>query len=124
METENGRTTVLVADDHVILRRGLIGIINHEADMCVVAEAGDGSEAVKRYNEHRPDVAIIDLAMPGIGGIEAIREIKEHHPDARLIILTTYDTDEDIKLVLKAGAQAYLLKDVASDDLIECRRSG
>jgi two-component system NarL family response regulator len=123
MEVENGGSiAVLVADDHVILRRGLMDIINHEADMRVVAEANDGPETVRRYNEHRPDVALIDLAMPGLGGIEVIRMIKASHPDARLIILTTYDTDEDIDLGFKAGAQAYLLKDLTSEDLVECIR--
>jgi two-component system NarL family response regulator len=123
MEIENGRSiTVLVADDHAILRRGLMDIINHEADMRVVAEAGDGPEAVKRYQEYRPDIALIDLAMPGIGGVEVIRLIKASHPEARLIILTTYDTEEDITLGFKAGAQAYLLKDMTSEDLVECVR--
>jgi two-component system NarL family response regulator len=123
MEIENGRSiAVLVADDHAILRRGLIDIINHEADMRVVAEANDGPESVRRYDEYRPDVALIDLAMPGLGGIEVIRMIKASHPDAKLIILTTYDTDEDIELGFKAGAQAYLLKDVTSEDLVECIR--
>jgi two-component system, NarL family, response regulator len=123
MATENRRCiTVLAADDHAILRRGLADIINHEADMRVVAEACDGPEAVKRYKEYRPDVALIDLAMPGIGGVEVIRAIKASHPEARLIILTTYDTEEDIELGFRAGAQAYLLKDVASEELVECIR--
>jgi two-component system, NarL family, response regulator len=120
MEVENGRSiAVLVADDHTILRRGLMDIINQEVDMRVVAEASDGPEAVRLYNEYRPDVALIDLAMPGLGGVEVIRMIKASHPSARLIILTTYDTDEDIELGFKAGAQAYLLKDLTSEDLVE-----
>jgi two-component system NarL family response regulator len=123
MAVANRRSiAVLVADDHTIFRRGLMDIINHDADMYVVAEASDGPEAVKRYDEYRPDVALIDLAMPGVGGVEAIRMIKASHPDARLIILTTYDTDEDVELGFKAGAQAYLLKDVTSEDLVECIR--
>jgi two-component system NarL family response regulator len=123
MSMENRRSiTVLVADDHAILRRGLIDIINHEADMRVVAETSDGPETVRRYDEYRPDVALIDLAMPGLCGIEVIRTIKASHPEARLIILTTYDTDEDIDQGFKAGAQAYLLKDVTSEDLVACIR--
>jgi two-component system NarL family response regulator len=123
MSIENRRRiAVLVADDHAILRRGLIDIINHEADMRVVAEASDGPETVRRYDEYRPDVALIDLAMPGLCGIEAIRTIKASHPEARLIILTTYDTDEDIEQGFKAGAQGYLLKDVTSEDLVLCIR--
>jgi DNA-binding NarL/FixJ family response regulator len=74
-------------------------IINHEADMRVVAEANDCPDTVRRYNEYRPDVTLIDLAMPGLGGIEVIRMIKASHPDARLIILTTFDTDQDVELV-------------------------
>ena len=123
MEVENGRSiAVLVADDHAILRRGLRDIINHEIDMRVVAESSDGPEAVRHYNEYRPDVALIDLAMPRLSGVEVIRMIKASHPSARLIILTTFDTDEDIELVFKAGAQAYLLKDIASEELVECIR--
>jgi DNA-binding NarL/FixJ family response regulator len=123
MEISNrARIAVLVADDHAILRRGLMDIINHEADMRVVAEASDGPETVRRYHEYRPDVALIDLAMPELSGVEVIRLIKTSHPDARLIILTTYDTEEDIELGFKAGAQAYLLKDITSEDLVECIR--
>lgn len=123
MQVENGgRIAVLVADDHAILRRGLMDIINHEADMRVVAETGDGHETVRRYQQYRPDVALIDLAMPGLGGIEVIQRIKAADPNARLIILTTYDVDEDIELAFKAGAQAYLLKDVMSEDLVGCIR--
>jgi two-component system, NarL family, response regulator len=123
MEVENGRSiAVLVADDHAILRRGLMDIINQEIDMHVVAEASDGPEAVRLYNEYRPDVALIDLAMPRLGGVEVIQMIKASHPSARLIILTTYDTDEDIDLGFKAGARAYLLKDIMSEDLVECIR--
>jgi two-component system NarL family response regulator len=123
MQIENGRSiAVLVADDHAILRRGLMDIINHEADMRVVVEAGNGPEAVRCYHQCQPDIALIDLAMPGLGGIEVIRTIKASHREARLIILTTFDTDEDIELAFKAGAQAYLLKDVISEDLVECIR--
>lgn len=123
MELADGRSIgVLVADDHSILRRGLKDIIDREADMRVVAEAADGIEAVRRYDEYRPDIALIDLSMPRAGGIEAIRLIKASHPDARPIILTTYDTEEDIELGFQAGARAYLLKDMACESLVECIR--
>ncbi len=99
MNVENGRSiAVLVADSHPILRRGLVEIINHETDMRVVAEASDGIEAVTRYKECRPDVVLVDLAMPELEGVEVIRTIKSSHSEARIIILTTYDTDEDIEL--------------------------
>ncbi len=120
---KDGRSiAVLVADGHAILRRGVVEIINHETDMHVIAEAGNGLEAVRGYNQCRPDVAIIDLAMPELEGVEVIRTIKSLHSDARIIILTTYDTDEDIELGLKAGAHAYLSKDITSEDLVACIR--
>ncbi|SRR6266404_3664787 len=123
MNVENGRSiAVLVADSHPILRRGLVEIINHETDMRVVAEASDGIEAVTRYKECRPDVVLVDLAMPELEGVEVIRTIKSSHSEARIIILTTYDTDEDIELGLKAGAQAYLLKDITGENLVACIR--
>ena len=123
MDAINGRCiAVLVADDHAIFRRGLADIINQDPDMRVIAQAGDGPEAVRLYDEYRPDVALIDLAMPGLGGVEVIRMIKTSHPNARLIILTTYDTDEDVELAFKAGAQAYLLKDIGPEHLVEAIR--
>jgi two-component system NarL family response regulator len=123
MDADNGRCiTVLVADDHAILRRGLTDIINQEPGMRVIAEAGDGPEAVRLYSQYLPDVALIDLAMPGFGGVEVIRMIKASHPNARVVILTTYDTDEDVELAFKAGGQAYLLKDIAPQHLVEAIR--
>jgi two-component system NarL family response regulator len=123
MNVEHGRSiAVLVADSHPILRRGLVEIINHETDMRVIAEASDGIEAVTRYKECCPDVVLVDLAMPELEGVEVIRTIKSSHSEARIIILTTYDTDEDIELGLKAGAQAYLLKDITGENLVVCIR--
>ena len=88
--------------------------------MVVIAEAADGETAVALYLQHKPDVALIDLRMPGLDGWEVVRRIKAADPNANLIILTTHDGDEDIELSLKAGARAYLLKDVAAEELTKC----
>ena len=111
---------MLLVDDHALLRTGVANIINQESDLQVVAEAGNGLEAIEAYKRHRPDVALLDLRMPVMEGVEAVRRIRELDPQARLIILTTYDTDEEITRALKAGAKAYVLKDISADDLITC----
>jgi two-component system NarL family response regulator len=116
------RANVLVVDDHALLRTGVANIINQEADLQVVAEAGNGVEAVEAYERHHPDVTLLDLRMPVMEGVEAVRRIRERDPRARLIVLTTYDTDEEISRALKAGAKAYVLKDISADDLVHCIR--
>lgn len=116
------RARVLIADDHALMRNGVANLLNQEADLEVVAEAADGQRAVELFEEHRPDVALVDLRMPRLEGVEVVRQIRAAYPDARLIILTTYDTDEDIDRALKAGAQAYLLKDVSAEGLLACIR--
>jgi two-component system NarL family response regulator len=114
--------SVLLVDDHALLRTGVANIINQEADLHVVAEAGNGLEALAAYDRHRPDVMLLDLRMPEMEGVEVVRRIRERDPRARVIILTTYDTDEEIARALKAGAKAYVLKDISADDLITCIR--
>jgi DNA-binding NarL/FixJ family response regulator len=111
---------VLVVDDHALVRTGVVNIIAHEPDLRVVAEAANGAEAVDAYAKHRPDVTLLDLRMPVMEGAEAVRRIREIDPSAKVIVLTTYDTDEDITRALKAGAKAYVLKDITADDLISC----
>jgi DNA-binding NarL/FixJ family response regulator len=111
---------VLVVDDHALVRRGVVNIISHEPDLRVVAEASNGAEAVDAYTKHHPDVTLLDLRMPIMEGVEAVRQIRALDPNAKLIVLTTYDTDEDITRALKAGAKAYVLKDITADDLIAC----
>ena len=91
--------------------------------MTVVAEASNGAEAVELFSRHRPDVALIDLRMPGTDGVDAITIIRERFPDARIIVLTTFHGDEDIYRALRAGAKAYLLKDVGREELLDCVRS-
>jgi two-component system NarL family response regulator len=113
---------VLLADDHTVVRDGLSVIIDQEAGLQVVAQAANGRQAVELWNEHRPDVTLMDLQMPLLNGVEAIREIKAAHPDARIIVLTTFDGDEDIYRALRAGAKSYLLKDVRREDLFHCIR--
>jgi len=114
---------VLVADDHQVVREGLVAMIGREPDMTVVAEAGNGRQAVEQFVGHRPDVALMDLRMPEMDGVEAITAIRERNPDARIIVLTTFDGDEDIYRGLRAGARAYLLKDAPGEELLECIRS-
>jgi len=117
-----GKATVLLVDDHALLRTGVANIINQEPDLLVVAEAGDGLEAVEAYERHHPDVTLLDLRMPLMEGVEVVRRIRERDARARVIVLTTYDTDDEISRALKAGAKAYVLKDISADDLIGCIR--
>lgn len=114
---------LLLADDHPPLRKGLALILDNEDDMVVVAEAGNGQEAVALFRQHQPDVALIDLQMPQLSGVGAIAAIRAEFSGARLIILTTYDGDEDIYQGLRAGAMAYLLKDTDCDEIIATIRA-
>ena len=122
VEARPGTATarVLVVDDHALLRTGVANIINHEPDLEVVAEAGDGREAVDAFERWRPDVTLMDLRMPVMEGVEAIRRIRAIDPHARVVVLTTYDADEDIARALEAGAKAYILKDIAAAALVAC----
>ena len=116
------RARVLLVDDHALLRTGVANIINQEADLQVVAEAENGVEALKAYEQHQPDVTLLDLRMPIMEGVEVVRRLRERDPGARIIVLTTYDTDEEISRALKAGAKAYVLKDISADGLVACVR--
>jgi len=114
------RASVLVVDDHALVRTGVANIISHEPDLHVVAEAANGLEAVQAFERYRPDVTLLDLRMPVMEGVEAVRQIRQRDPAARVIVLTTYDTDEDITRALQAGAKAYVLKDISAHALIAC----
>ena len=116
------RARVLVVDDHSLLRTGVANIINQEIDLEVVAEAADGRAGVEAFRLYRPDVTLMDLRMPAMEGVEAVRRIRDIDPQARVIVLTTYDADEDIARALQAGAKAYILKDIAAEALIACIR--
>jgi two-component system NarL family response regulator len=116
------RIRVLVVDDHFVVRMGLRAVIDAEPDMAVVAEANGGERAVQLFREHNPDITLMDLRMPLTSGVEATRAIREDSPNARVIVLTTYDGDEDIFRALNAGARAYLLKDVSREELLDVIR--
>jgi two-component system, NarL family, response regulator LiaR len=113
---------ILIADDHAVVRDGTRQILEHEADMDVVAEAADGAEAIRLAGTSRPDVAIIDIAMPGVDGIEATKQIKQLYPGIAVLILSAYDDDQFVFSLLEAGAAGYLLKSVRGRELIEAVR--
>jgi two-component system NarL family response regulator len=113
---------VMVVDDQAVVRQGIVALINTVADMKVIAEATNGQEAIEQFRAHRPDVTLMDLRMPVVGGVEAIGRIRREFPGARIIVLTTFDGDEDIYRSLQAGAQGYLLKDMFFDELEEAVR--
>lgn len=113
---------VLIVDDHSLVTEGLANIINYDPEMTVVAQAEDGQQAIERYREHQPDVTLMDLRMPRMAGVEAIITICAEFKSARIIVLTTYDGDEDIYRGLRAGAQGYLLKDAKPNELLNVIR--
>jgi two-component system, NarL family, response regulator len=114
---------VLFVDDHPMLRAGLAATINAEDDMTIAGEAGNGLEAVRLFAQLLPDVTLMDLRLPEMNGVDAIRAIREIDPQARIIVLTTYDGDQDIRRALEAGARAYLLKDMLRKELIDAIRA-
>jgi two-component system NarL family response regulator len=114
---------VLIADDHPIVREGLSAVISDQPDMVVAGQAATGAEAVNLVLAQRPDVILMDLRMPELSGVDAIVAIRAQWPEAQVIVLTTYDGDEDIFRALQAGAQAYLLKDTPRAELLEAIRA-
>ena len=114
---------ILLADDHSALRMGLALILNMEADMEVVAQAATGEEAVALFRRHRPDITLMDLKMNGLSGVDAVAGIRAEFPAARLVILTTYDRDEDIYRSIRAGAMGYLVKDTPAAEILEAIRA-
>jgi two-component system NarL family response regulator len=123
MRSPKARIRVLIADDHGVVREGLVSMIQrNKADMTVVGEASNGSEAVELWKEHRPGVMLLDLRMPELDGVDAIKEIRANDENARIIVLTTFDGDEDIYRAIQAGAKGYLLKDVPREALMDCIR--
>jgi DNA-binding NarL/FixJ family response regulator len=113
---------VLVADDHGVVREGLVSLIGRKPDMTVVGEAANGREAVELWKQHRPDITLLDLRMPELDGVGAIGEIRAQDETAHIIVLTTFDGDEDIYRAIRAGAKGYLLKDAAREALMDCIR--
>src|SRR5688572_1063998 len=113
----NNKIRIVVIDDQAVVRQGFVALINTVAEMEVIAEGINGQQAIDLYKQHTPDVMLIDLRMPVVGGVEAISTIRQNFSDARVIVLTTYDGDEDIYRSLQAGAKGYLLKDVFFEEL-------
>jgi len=114
---------ILIAEDHLIARVGVTGIINMQSDMAVVAEAVNGCQAVEMYHQHLPDVTVLDVRMPKMSGIEAAIAIRADYPAARLIALTSYEGEEDIRRAVDAGVLGFLTKDVLHDELIKAIRA-
>ena len=114
--------TVLVVENHNMVRQGIVAILDYEDNMTVVAEAENGKEAIEQHAIHQPDITLMDLRMPQMNGLEAIIEIRKASPKANIVILTTYNTDEDIYQGLQAGARGYLLKDATAQELAQTVR--
>jgi len=123
VDMPSGPITVLLADDHVLVREGTRRLLEAEPDISVVAEAGDGIEAVEQAISAQPNVAIVDVSMPGMTGIEATRHIKAHLPNVAVLALTAYDDDQYVLALLDAGAAGFLLKDVRGQELVDAVRA-
>ena len=121
--TERRPIRVLLADDHAIVRGGVAAVLGDAGDIAVVAEAADGADAVALYERHRPDVALVDVKMPALDGPAVVAAIRARHDQARIVVLTSFDADDDIERALRAGAKAYLLKDVQPGELVACVRA-
>ena len=119
----SGEIKLLVVEDHHIVRQGLVALLNTVPDMSVVAEASDGAVGVDLFRKHQPDVTLMDLRLPTLGGAEAVAKIKAEFPAARIIVLTTFDGDEDIYRALQAGARGYLLKGMFGEELLDAIRA-
>ena len=114
---------ILVVEDHHVVRQGLVALIRSVPDMTVVGEAADGRKGLELFRQHKPDITIMDLRLPVMTGVEAITQIRREFPQARVIVLTTFDGDEDIYRALQAGAKGYLLKDMFGDELMDAIRA-
>ncbi len=117
------KTTVLIADDHALVREGIIAFLKPCDDIEVVAEASDGLEAVEKVKKYNPDVVLMDIGMPKLGGLEATIELKRIHPDIKILVLTQYDDKEYISRFLKAGVSGYLLKRAVGSELVSAIRA-
>jgi DNA-binding NarL/FixJ family response regulator len=118
----SGRIRVLCVDDHPLVRKGIASILNNEADMDLVAEAGSGADAVELFRRHQPDVTLMDLRMPGVDGIGAVKQIRAEFPAAKIIALTSFDGDQDIYRALEAGVRGYLLKEMVHTEVLSAIR--
>jgi DNA-binding NarL/FixJ family response regulator len=122
MSTATSVITILCVDDHPLVRKGIAAILANEADMKMVAEAGSGPEAVAAFRQHRPDITLMDLRMPGGDGIEATKQIRQIDPEAKIIALTSYDGDQEIYRALEAGVRGYMLKESVHTEIVRAIR--
>jgi two-component system NarL family response regulator len=116
------RMRILVADDHPLVRDGIVSLVSRERDMKVVAQAVDGEETVKLARKHRPDIVLLDLRMPLVDGLDVLARFKALRLSTRVIVLTTFESEQDVHISLKAGAQGYLLKDASRASLLDTLR--
>jgi len=123
MKTGSSQIRILTVDDHPVVRQGIAGLLGVQPDMSLVGEASNGREAIQQFRAHHPDVTLMDLQMPEMNGIDALIAIRNEFPDAKVIVLTTYAGDVQILRALKAGAQAYLLKNTLHKELLEAIRT-
>jgi DNA-binding NarL/FixJ family response regulator len=123
MTAEAGPIRILAVDDHALLREGIAGLVAGQSDMSLVAQASNGREAIHQFRTHRPDITLMDLQMPEMNGVDAMIAIRGEFPEARIIVLTTYTGDVQVLRALKAGARAYLLKNLLHKELLETIRA-
>jgi len=119
---QQDKIRVLVADDHPVVRHGVMANLKPQGDMTVVAEAGDGVEALALIKEHLPDVVLLDLRMPGMDGLDVITEVSTSKLPSKVIIMTTFESEEDVHRAMKAGARGYLLKDSSQEEILDAIR--
>jgi DNA-binding NarL/FixJ family response regulator len=118
-----GKTTILIADDHALVREGIRALLSLQDDLEILDEAANGKEAVEKAERLKPDIILMDIAMPGLGGLEATIEIKKTNPDTKILVLSQYDDQEYVRRLLKAGVSGYILKQSVGKDLISAIRA-
>ena len=123
MSADQVRIRILAVDDHPVVRQGIAGLVAVQPDMTLVAEASNGRDAIQQFRAHRPDITLMDLQMPEMNGLDAVIAIRNEFPEAKIIVLTTYAGDAQILRAMKAGAQAYLLKNTLHKELLETIRA-